>query len=107
VEPPEVYVRPAWQRTDDPYFPTVARVDGSWWVLRINSFPDHALYTFFVDGTVRFDLDDVPAAWGRPADETLPLLSDAEVDEALAPVRDYVAYGSEVGQPCTNPYCCG
>ncbi|HVF04962.1 MAG TPA: hypothetical protein VNA20_08990 [Frankiaceae bacterium] len=103
----EFGVSPAWRRTGNPYFPTAARVDGRWWVLRVNSFPDHPLWTLFVDGERRFDVDDAPARWGTPADDGLPKLAPAEVTEALAGLSDLVAYGSEVGTPCDNPYCCG
>jgi hypothetical protein len=75
--------------------------------LRINNFPDHPLWTFFVDGNRRFDVDDAPAAWGNPADRALPALTPEEAEAALAPVASLVAYGSEVGRPCDNPFCCG
>jgi hypothetical protein len=75
-------------------------------VLRVNHFPDHPLWTLFIDGKRRFDLDDAPPRWGRPAGAVLAL-ADADAEEALAPVRDFVAYGSEVGRPCTNLFCCG
>jgi hypothetical protein len=82
-------------------------VDGQWWVLRLNSFPDHPLWTLFAGGERRFDVDDQPLAWGRPADPDLPTLDEAQAKEALADVASLVAYGSEVGQPCGNPFCCG
>jgi len=86
-------------------FPAVAEVDGDWWVLRMNSFPDHPLWTLFVRGVARFDLNDLPEPWGRPL-TAAPM--PAELAEAvLAPVRSFVAYGSEVGQPCDDPFCCG
>lgn len=105
--PPEWDARPSWRRTGDPYFPVAALVDGRWWVLRVNSFPDHPLWTLFVDGERRFDVDDAPPAWGRPADPSLPRLDGELVGEVLAPVEGLIAYGSEVGQPCDNPFCCG
>ena len=37
-----------------------ALVDGVHWVvLRLNGFPDHTLYTMFVDGGCIFDLEDL------------------------------------------------
>lgn len=113
MPPAEFDVRAHWWRTGDPYFPMITTVGGTYWVLRINSFPDHPLYTLFVDGARRYDLDDVPPTWRMPAgDPASPVRTGAESGEqavraALAPVRDFVAYGSEVGQPCDNPYCCG
>jgi len=32
-------------------------VDGQWWVLRINSFPDYPIWTLFGGGERRFDVD--------------------------------------------------
>jgi hypothetical protein len=104
---PELGQRPAWKRTGNAYFPSAALVDGQWWVLRLNSFPDHPLWTLFVDGACRFDVDDAPATWGQPADDSLPHLSDQEAAEVLRPVRHLLAYGSETGDPCDNPFCCG
>jgi hypothetical protein len=106
VECPELAVRPRWRRTGNAFFPIAARVGGQWWVLRVNSFPDHPLWTLFVDGVRRFDVDDAPAAWGNPSNPAI-LLEAAEANEAVTPVRDYVSYGSEAGLPCDNPFCCG
>jgi len=103
----EIEQRPAWQRTGNAFFPVAARMRGGWWVLRLNNFPDHPLWTLFVRGERRFDVDDTPKAWGRPSDPKLSLLSDADAVDALAPVKDFIAYGSEVGRPCDNPFCCG
>jgi len=103
---PEFSLRPEWQRTGNAYFPTAAKVDGQWWVLRVNCFPDHPLWTLFVGGERRFDIDDTPRAWGQPADQGLPL-TESQVEEALRDITAFVAYGSEVGQPCDNLFCCG
>jgi hypothetical protein len=73
--------------------------------MRPNSFPGHPLWTLFVDGVRCFDIDDVPPAWG-PADPSAPLLDDHAAREILAPVRSFVAYGSEFGRPRGNPFCC-
>lgn len=107
VPRPEHLVTPDWRRTGHATFPTAAKVGGEWWVLRVNAFPDHPLWTLFVDGQRRFDLDDAPPAWGRHAGDLLPRLADGEAREAVGPVESFVAYGSEVGRPCDNPFCCG
>jgi hypothetical protein len=101
---PELAASPRWRRTGHPYFPVAAEVAGEWWVLRLNCFPDHPMWTLFVGGVRRFDIDDTPAGWGRPTEAAPP---DYDVYDALAPVAGYVAYGSEVGQPCDNLFCCG
>jgi hypothetical protein len=106
VEYPELAVQPGWRRTGNAYFPVAARVTGQWWVLRINSFPDHPLWTLFVDGVRRFDIDDAPSAWGDPS-KTVMSLDAVEASEAVLPVRRFEAYGSDTGQPCNNPFCCG
>ncbi|GGM57615.1 hypothetical protein GCM10012275_30990 [Longimycelium tulufanense] len=107
MEWPELTVRPEWGQTGNVYFPVAARVEGVWWVLRINSFPDHPLWTLFVDGRRRFDLNDAPPNWANPAGRDHKKLSTEVSAEALAPVRSFVAYGSELGRPCRNPFCCG
>jgi hypothetical protein len=96
----------SWCETSDAHFPRAARVDGQWWVLRVNSFPDHPLYTLFVDGVRDHDLDDLPPAWAsRGAD--LDWLGESDSLAALAGVIEFRAYGSESGDPCDNPLCCG
>ncbi|QBS40091.1 hypothetical protein [Nocardia sp. CS682] len=104
---PELHARPEWRFTRNVHFPVAALVEDQWWVLRLNSFPDHALWTLFIDGVVRFDIDDTPPSWGRPLDRSAPLLEPETAQAVLAPVRDFVAYGSEVGEPCDDPFCCG
>ena len=106
MEYPELAVQPPWRRTGNAFFPIAARVKGQWWVLRINSFPDHPLWTLFVDGGRRFDIDDAPSAWGDPS-KTVTFLDAAEASEAVRPVGHLEAYGSEASQPCDNPFCCG
>ncbi|ONH32602.1 hypothetical protein [Pseudofrankia asymbiotica] len=106
-ETPETHAQPRWRRTGNAYFPVAAAVDGQWWVLRINSFPDHPLWTLFVNGVRRLDIDDAPPSWGEPAARSAPALEPGLHAEVLNPVRGLVAYGSEVGEPCDNPFCCG
>ena len=97
-----------WQRTDVPVFVHAARVDGAWWVLRLNGFPDHPPFTLFVDGVVVGDVADLRSSapsWdlnvaGRPA------ATGEERDELLAPLRGLGPYGSEVGEPCDGDWCC-
>lgn len=103
---PELAVRPRWRRTGDGRFPVAARVDGRWWVLRINGFPDHPLWTLFVAGAARLDLETTPADWGRPLDRSAPTLPDETATAVLAPVLPFTAYGSEHGRPCDGPFCC-
>jgi len=103
-----VPARLRWMRTGDAYFPAAAEVDGVWWVLRINSFPDHPLWTLFVDGVRSRDVDlgQEPPGWDIPDPENPPM-DGATVEGVLAPIVSFIAYGSEVGQACDNMFCCG
>ncbi|WP_439679724.1 hypothetical protein [Embleya sp. MST-111070] len=107
MERSELATVPPWRRTGIRHFPHAAMVRGVWWVLRLNVFPDHPMFTLFVDGARRFDFDDSPPYWDLWAEPTVPPLPAEAVEAALAPVRDFVAYGSEVGRPCDNVFCCG
>jgi hypothetical protein len=99
-----------WQRTAVPKFLFAARVDGTWWVLRLNSFPDHPHYTLFIDGTVIGDVEDLPTRaphWNLDTTDR-PALTAADRDEVRALMRGLEPYGSEVGQPCDGDWCsCG
>ena len=99
--------RVRWHRTGRAPFTVAARVDGDWWVLRTNGVPDHPLWTLFVNGECRFDADDPLPGWGDPGAACLSLLEPEVVHEVLAPLQHFERYGSEVGQPCTHPSCCG
>ena len=92
-----------WRRTGLRRFLFAAKVDGAWWVLRVNGFPDHPLWTLFVDGRPRLDLDGTPPAWEL---KDVPQLDEAVAREAVALVEGFVVYGSEVGRPCDDPVCC-
>ncbi|MGW5143136.1 hypothetical protein ACWEPH_29120 [Nocardia beijingensis] len=104
---PELSARPRWQSTGNDKFPVAAHVDGQWWVLRLNGFPDHPLWTLFIDGAPRFDIDDTPPTWGRPSVRSAPPLDRATADRILSPIQHFVTYGSEAGDPCDDPFCCG
>lgn len=96
-----------WRRTGAPVFVHAARVDGAWWVLRRNGFPDHPLYTLFVAGAVAGDTNDLRTrapSWDLDVDRRPPL-SAAERDEILASLRGLGPYGAEVGLPCDGDWC--
>jgi hypothetical protein len=96
-----------WQHIDARVFVHAARVDGEWWGLRLNGFPDHPLFTLFVGGVVAGDVEDIRArapAWdldvaGRPA------LAGGQRGEILTLMRGLGPYGSEIGQPCDGDWC--
>ena len=92
-----------WRGVDRGRFRYAAEVDGVWWVLRINPFPDHPLWTLFVDGRPRLDLDGTPPAWDL---REAPALDEATARIAVAPVEAFAVYGSEVSRPCDDPFCC-
>jgi len=87
-----------WRYTGSRVFPFAARTDGAWWVVRMNDFPDHPLYTLFVDGRRVADVDDAPPQWRFEI--AGPALRPAERAEALASVRGLARYGTESGRPC-------
>ncbi len=97
--------RPQWRRTGSTFFPYAAFVDGQWSVLRLNCFPDHPLWTLFIDDGRRFDLETDPQGWEiRTADEA-PRLEGHAAAEVLTPVQGLARYGSEVGTPCDDFLC--
>jgi hypothetical protein len=55
-----------WKDTHDIEAPYVASVNGQFWKIRVNDFPDEHLFTLLVDGREVEDFDDWPAAWVRP-----------------------------------------
>lgn len=98
-------VEPAWHRVGSPVFVYAAFVTGRTWALRLNDFPDHPLYTLFVDGQVIGDLDDPPPRWHlRPA-SGLPVVDPVRRAAVLEPLKALGPYGSEAGQPCDGDWC--
>lgn len=82
-------------------FQYAARVDGvRWAVLRLNGFPDHPLYTMFIDGLRMFDTD--LSVDGQGPHE--PLTTD-ERQEVLTLMRGLGPYGAEIGRPCDGDWC--
>ncbi|MGI5217056.1 hypothetical protein [Nocardia sp. CA-290969] len=97
--------RPRWWGTGSWKFPLAAQVGGQWWVLRMNPFPDHDLWTLFIDGVARYDLNDAPPSWGDLA--PVAPLDPWTAGSLLTPLYEFAVYGSEVGQSCDDPFCCG
>jgi hypothetical protein len=108
--------QPDWLRTGYPFFPHAAHHCGQWWVLRLNhGFPEHDLYTLFVDASPAADLTaDLTADPQHPspliagvaapqpynsaaAEPRLDADTAAAVVQAISP---YVNYGSEHHDPC-------
>lgn len=94
------------------FFPYAARQGGRWWVLRMNyDFPEHDLYTVFIDGTATADVSgnrhsQVPliASVGllqpcAPAPDR-PLMPVDEAEAVVRPCTPFLVYGSEIGDPC-------
>src|ERR1700757_5132208 len=68
---------PQWLRTGYKFFPYAARQSGQWWVLRLNhGFPEHDMYTLFVDGKAAVDVTG-------SADHSSALV------RSIAPLRPY------------------
>ncbi|NMD54653.1 hypothetical protein FK530_13225 [Tsukamurella conjunctivitidis] len=97
------------------YFPYAAVVDDAWWVLRVNhGFPEHDLYTVFVDGTAVADA--TPGRGSSPFDASLarldqlskgrgPQVEPAVAHAAIAPIAAFADYGSENDDTCD--FCFG
>jgi hypothetical protein len=104
--------QPQWLRTGYKFFPYAAHYSGQWWVLRLNhGFPEHDLYTVFIDGNAAADItanpsDPSPLIAGvaalKPADRaaTEPQLDAETAATVVAAVSRYVNYGSEHDDPC-------
>ena len=104
--------QPPWSRTGYKFFPYAARHSGQWWVLRLNhGFPEHDLYTLFIDGSPAADITDNPdnpsplvASVGslKPYDRAAaePQLDDETAAALVKAVSRYVNYGSEHDDPC-------
>lgn len=112
--PPEVdaAARPEWLHTGYKFFPYAAIHDDRWWILRLNyGFPEHDLYTLFINGKYVADItgdraSKIPlvASIGSLQAE-VPEMSEAALDSVTAStvvgtVAQYVNYGSERGEPC-------
>ena len=55
--------QPQWLRTGYKFFPYAAHYSGQWWVLRLNhGFPEHDLYTVFIDGNAAADITADPGS---------------------------------------------
>ena len=103
---------PQWLRTGYKFFPYAAKQSGQWWVLRLNhGFPEHDMYTLFVDGRPGVDVTggaDSSSALVRGIGSLRPYDSAAgeptlEADTAasvVGAVSRYVNYGSEHDDPC-------
>lgn len=103
--PPEFPEQGVWLNTGTTVFRYAARVGASWWVLRLNDFPDHPLFTLFVDARVVGDVDDLPAAWRIGPRATMERTTEAERGEVLGLMAGLGPYGSEVGQRCDGDWC--
>jgi hypothetical protein len=107
--------QPTWMRTGYKFFPYATQQSGQWWVLRFNyGFPDHEMYTLFVDTQPVVDItgdSDHPVPLVRniaslkPFDSASPEpMMDADLAETVvSQVARYVIYGSEHNEP--GIYC--
>ncbi|WP_231986595.1 hypothetical protein [Mycobacterium sp. 852002-40037_SCH5390672] len=107
--------QPRWLRTGYKFFPYAAEQAGHWCVLRLNyGFPEHDMYTLFVDGRAAIDITGSPdhssalvrsIASLRPYDApaaTEPSLDVKTAATVVQTVAPYADYGSEHGDPCLS-----
>ncbi len=55
----------SWQYAQDPLYPYTAQVDNKMWMIRLNDFPEEALYTLIIDDNEITSFDDWPVQWSR------------------------------------------
>ena len=99
---------PQWSRTGYRFFPYAARQSGTWWVLRRNhGFPEHDLYTLFIDGDAVADLTGDAAGPSRLLagvatleESATPQLDPDVAQSVVRRVAAFVNYGSERDAPC-------
>lgn len=103
---------PQWLRTGYKFFPYAAPQSGKWWVLRLNyGFPEHDMYTLFIDGGCVADITGDPssqiplaASIGslQPEDSTIvePMLDSVTAATVVGSVAQFVNYGSERNDAC-------
>ena len=104
--------QPQWSRTGYKFFPYAAQHSGQWWVLRLNhGFPEHDMYTLFIDGSPAADITAKPddpsplvasVALLKPYDDAAaePALDAETATAVVQAVSRYVNYGSEHDDPC-------
>jgi hypothetical protein len=97
--------RPAWRRVGSRVILFAASESGRWWVLRLNDFPDHPLFTLFVEGRRICDMNDPPREWALQPYGALPVLEERQQAHVLDVMRSFGPYGSEVGVPCDGDWC--
>ena len=97
--------RGVWLDTGTAVFRYAARIGTSWWVLRLNDFPEHPMFTLFIDAQCIGDLDDLPTAWRIGSGEALARLDTPERAQILDLMTGLGPYGAEVGRPCTGDWC--
>ena len=67
-----------WKRTANARFPYAANYKGENLTIRVNNFPDEALYTLIAGDGRELDFEDWSAHWKRPASTSQPALRTAE-----------------------------
>jgi len=55
-----------WEKGGSPIFPYLAIFEGVKCVIRVNDFPEEALFTLIIEDREKLDFDDWPAQWKRP-----------------------------------------
>jgi hypothetical protein len=80
--------QPEWRRTGYQFFPYAAALSGQWWVLRLNhGFPEHDMYTVFIDGVPAADITantDDPSPW-PPAWQRCSRMTPAPASRSWTP----------------------
>ena len=56
-----------WQKTDDVEFPYVSIEENEDMKIRLNDFPEEAMYSLFINNDFICDFDDFPINWDKEA----------------------------------------
>jgi hypothetical protein len=92
-----------WRSVGSAVFTRAAHIEGVWWVLRLNDFPEHPMFTLFIDGCRIGDIDDLPASWLPPA-RGEPL-APPERQQVLGVMGGLGPYGAEASVACRGDWC--
>jgi len=55
----------SWKKTDSHEYPYQAQIEDKKLEIRINDFPENALYSLILNGVVVDSFDDWPNSWSR------------------------------------------
>src|SRR5581483_12422017 len=70
---PALFKEISWCRAGSAVFTWAALAGRPWWVLRLNDFPGHLLYSLFINGQIAGVINGLPPAWLTATSDAGPL----------------------------------